>query len=200
MVLSDLYSSTSFGPLYHYRNIRGFINRSILFSQIKRITWISGLLIFLHRTHNLKINLGMYLVSGWSVDISALNLIESFLILGLILRLFELVLKLWTIRDRHLSIFNKPTNLGPKLSESQKFYFRLGVAIYSVSSRLKIIGQVIFIYLILCQLDLISSFIRVDQFFDFIDYILDYILKLWGFVLILNKIRLPYLLLGKQYS
>ena len=38
MVLSDLYSSTSFGPLYHYRNIRGFINRSILFSQIKRIT------------------------------------------------------------------------------------------------------------------------------------------------------------------
>ena len=39
----------------------------------------------------------------------------------------------------------------------------------------------IFIYLILCQLDLISSFIRVDQFFDFIDYILDYILKLWGF-------------------
>ena len=112
MVLSDLYSSTSFGPLYHYRNIRGFINRSILFSQIKRITWISGLLIFLHRTHNLKINLGMYLVSWWSVEISALNLVESFLILGLILRLFELVLKLWTIRDRHLSIFNKPTKLG----------------------------------------------------------------------------------------
>ena len=28
---------------------------------------------------------------------------------------------------------------------------------------------------------MISSFIRVDQFFDFIDYILDYIFKLWGF-------------------
>ena len=201
MVLSDLYSSTSFGPLYHYINIQGFINRSILFSQIKRITLISGLLIFLHRTHNLIINLGMYLVSWWSVELSALNLIEFFLILGLILRLFESVLKLWTIRDRHLSIFNeKDNNLFWALPKGEKFYFRLGVAIYSVSSRLKIIGQVIFIYLILCQLDLISSFIRVDQFFDFIDYILDYILKLWGFVLILNKIRLPYLLLGKQYS
>ena len=106
---------------------------------------------------------------------------EYFVIFNLILRLLMLVLKLWTIRDRHVSIFNVKTHLLPRLSESQKFYFRLGVAIYSVSSRLKIIGQVIFIYLILCQLDLISSSIRVDQFFDFIDYILDYILKLWGF-------------------
>ena len=66
------------------------------------------------------------------------------------------------------------------------FYFRLGVAIYNVSSRLRIIGQVISIYLILCQLGLISSFIRVDQFFYFLDYILDYILKLCGFD---NKIK-----------
>ena len=61
------------------------------------------------------------------------------------------------------------------LSKSQMFYFmfyfRLGVAIYSVSSRLIIIGQVIFIYLLLCQLDLISPFIKVDQVFEFIDYI-----------------------------
>lgn len=54
------------------------------------------------------------------------------------------------------------------LSKSQMFYFmfyfRLGVAIYSVSSILKIIGQVIFI---LCELYLISPFIRVDQNLDF---------------------------------
>ena len=37
-VMSDLYSSTKFGPFYHYRNIQGFIKRSILFSQINRIT------------------------------------------------------------------------------------------------------------------------------------------------------------------
>ena len=163
--MSDLYSSTKFGPLYHYRNIRGFINRSILYSLIKRVTLISGLLIFLHRTQNLRIKLDMYLLSVWSVELSALNLIESFLIIGLILRLFELVLRFWTIRDRHVSIFNVKTNLLPRLSGSQMFYFRLGVAIYNVSSRLRIIGQVISIYLILCQLGLISSFIRVDQFF-----------------------------------
>ena len=120
----------------------------------------------------------MYFLPVWSVELSALNLIESFLIIGLILRLFELVLRFLTIRDRHVSIFNVKTNLLPRLSGSQMFYFRLGVAIYNVSSRLRIIGQVISIYLILCQLGLISSFIRVDQFFYFLDYILDYILKL----------------------
>lgn len=63
------------------------------------------------------------------------------------------------------------------------FYFRLGVAIYSVSSRLEIIGRLISRYLILCTLDLIPSFIRVDPIFDFICYILDYIFKSVGFSL-----------------
>jgi hypothetical protein len=35
-VMSDLYSSTKFGRLYHYRNIKGFINRNILFSLIRK--------------------------------------------------------------------------------------------------------------------------------------------------------------------
>ena len=62
-IIKDLYYSTWYGPLYYYRKIQGFINRSILFSLIKRITWISSFLIFLNRTDNLRINLGMYLVS-----------------------------------------------------------------------------------------------------------------------------------------
>ena len=187
MVMSDFYSSTKFGPLYYYRNIRGFLKRSILFFLIRIIIWIGGLFIFLHRTHNLSIDLDKYSVSLWSVELSALTLMESFCILHLVLWFGQLVLKLWTIRDRHVSIYNVKTNLLPRLSKSQRFYFRLGVAIYSVSSRLIIIGQVIFIYLLLCQLDLISPFIKVDQVFEFIDYISDYTLKSWGFEIKMEK-------------
>jgi hypothetical protein len=140
------------------------------------------LLIFLHRSHNIKVDLNQYILSFmyFSEGLSALEVIEFLFICGAILRFFEILLKLWTIPDRHASIFNGKSNLLTKLSSSQIFYFRLGITIFSSLSRLQAFGQLIFGYLILCQLDLIS-FIKIDVIFEYIDYILDNILKLCGF-------------------
>lgn len=190
-VMSDLYSSTKFGPVYYYRNIMGFIGRSMLFSLIKKIHWGSGLFIYLNRNHNIGVDLNEYRcdsdilksILDWmhlSDELSILNIIEFVFIICTILSLFEIFLKLWTISDRRVSIYNKGSNLLSKLSSGQKFYFRLGVFMFSLFSRWQILGQLIFGYLILCQLQLIS-FIKINVIFEFIDYILDNIFKLCGF-------------------
>lgn len=192
-VMSDLNLSSKFGPLYHYRNITGFIGRSILFSLIKKIHWGSGLLIYLNRNHNLKINLSEYIsdpgifkyilsLMHLPNELSILNIMEFVFIMCTIFRLFEILLKFWSISDRHTSIFNvkKEYNLLSKLSKDQMFYFRLGVTIFVLSSKLQILGQIFFGYLILCQLTLIW-FIKIDVIFSFIDDVLDYTLKFFGF-------------------
>lgn len=201
-VLSDLYSSTKFGPVYYYRNITGFMGRSMLFSLIRKIHIGSGLLIFLNRNYNLKIDLNNYVLDRETYkyiqdsdifkfissfinlpdELSILNIIEFVFFMCLILILFRVLLKLWTIPDRRVSIFNanKGSNLLAKLSRGQIFYFRLGVTIHSIVTRLQAYGQLIFGYLILCQLDL-TSFIKIDGIFEFIDYILENIIKFWGF-------------------
>ena len=51
---------------------------------------------------------------------------------------------------------------------------------YSSFARLQTIGQLVFGYLILSQLELIS-FIKIDAIFEFLDYILDNFFKLCGF-------------------
>ena len=60
--MSDLYSSTKFGPLYHYRNIRGFMGRSLFFSLIRKALWGSGLFIFLNKNRNIGVKLKEYTI------------------------------------------------------------------------------------------------------------------------------------------
>ena len=115
-------------------------------------------------------------------ELSILNIMEFVFFFCTIFRLFQILLKNWSILDWHVSVFNikKGSNLLQKLSSSQIIYFRLGVTMYSSFARLQTIGQLVFGYLILSQLELIS-FIKIDAIFEFLDYILDNFFKLCGF-------------------
>lgn len=185
-VLKDLYLSSKFGPYFKYRNIKGFLGRSILFSMINRLFWASGLLIYLNRSHNINVDLSRYQMRiNWLLNLdlhfSALNLVEIVFLIGIILRIF-LLLYIWrTLSDRRLSIYNLNSNLLLKLNSNQKLYFYIGVVMFGLLSRLGILTRILFYYLIVSNLNIIPSFFKIPVIFVFVEYILNQFLNICGF-------------------
>lgn len=170
------------GAVFFFRKIKGFMERSIILSLIKKLQKGSGLLIYLNRNHNLKFDLKEYTLSSeyFTGELSVLNILEALFILGAILKLFEILLVLWSSSDRSVSVLNVKPKLCEKLSSRDLFYFKIGVYIFGPFAWLQALGQIIFGYLILGLLELIS-FIRIDVIFESFDYILNSIFKLCGF-------------------
>lgn len=181
-IRKDLYSSSHKGSLYKFRGIKGYLSRSILFYLIKKTHWITGLFLFLNRTPNLNINLNEYTNYSvfWFDKLSILDIMEFIFIIGTISKIFEILLDLWVIPDKKSSVFNPNYPifyLG--LSRNQKIYFHLGVFLSGLLALLGVLSKLIFIYLILCQINLISPYIMTYSIFEFIAYILDNIFKFY---------------------
>ncbi len=138
--------------------------------------------LFLNRTPNLNINLNEYTNYSvfWFDKLSILDIMEFIFIIGTISKIFEILLDLWVIPDKKSSVFNPNYPifyLG--LSRNQKIYFHLGVFLSGLLALLGVLSKLIFIYLILCQINLISPYIMTYSIFEFIAYILDNIFKFY---------------------
>lgn len=88
---------------------------------------------------------------------------------------------------KHLDIPIKPIEVMKDLYSSTKFgplFYSRNILEYINRSmlffRLQLFSRLILYYIILCQLEL-TSFIKIDAIFNFIDYILDNLIKLCGF-------------------
>ena len=198
-VRSDLYSCTKFGRIYRYRKIRSSLKRSLFFYLLKKSSLVGGLCLCLSRNKSSGVDLSMYgiklenMYGGFAYLVkkltgkdsreilSALEIVESLVLCGLILRSFDFLLKLYSNSDRHPSVFSENSNLLRMLSKKQKFYIRLGIRLYILHSLLEAICGLIFIYLVATQLAVISPFIKIDKVFSWVSYIVDIFLKLLGF-------------------
>lgn len=185
-VLQDLYSSTKFGPFFNYRNIKGFMNSSMFFWVEKNLFLVSGFMIFLHRNNKIDFSLSMYMMDFTKCNLitpylSALDFVEFLFLLGIILRILSL-LHLWnSISDRRVSIHNSKSKLLTKLNSKQRFYFFLGVILYSLFTRLGIISKVLIYYLVICNLNITPLYIDIGAIFVFIPKLLDFFFNLCGF-------------------
>lgn len=105
-----------------------------------------------------------------------LNILEVYFITILIFKLLFSIYKCIILLDRWKSniIINKGKNdhLLLKLSKKQKVFFRLGIIKYIIYSLLECIFLFVFNYFIICQLEL-TSFLKITEFFEYIDSILD---------------------------
>lgn len=191
-VLKDLYSSTKFGPYYYYRIIKGFLDTSIFFSMVNRLFWGSGLLIYLNRNPNLNVDLSKYkmdwnqisnILFEWDLpgNFSALNVVEIVFLTSMLLKIFRLLLIWYTLSDRRVSIYHTKSNLLPKLNPKQRFYFFIGVVMFSLLSRLGVFSRILIYYLIVSNLNIIPSFIQIPAIFVFVENILNLFLNSCGF-------------------
>lgn len=149
------------------------------------------MLIFINRNPNVEIDLSKYIVDltffsnvvfNYLPDkLSALVVVEFVFLISMVFRIFNLLLRWFTLSDRRVSIYHTKSNLLPKLTTNQKFYFSIGVIIYNLFSRLGILIRLISYYLIVSNLEILLPFIKIPAIFVFVGKFLDLFLNLCGF-------------------
>lgn len=195
--MSELYSSTKGGPIYIYRKIKGFLSRSIIFSMLKKIHWITGILLLLNKNKHINLGLDNYKSNSdivrsiltrmyLSDETSILNITEYVFFFCMIIVLLEILLKLWTIPDRRVSIFHANKKEGSisiydKIPGNYKFYFHLGILMYSLFTRLQALGKITLGFLMVSQLGFIYPFVENWWIFELISTILSDFFDLLGF-------------------
>jgi hypothetical protein len=59
-IMQDLNFCTKYGRLFYYRKIKGFLDRSLFISVTKKVSYISGFFVFMHKTKNIGLDLTKY--------------------------------------------------------------------------------------------------------------------------------------------